>query len=122
MTVINRKKVANVFLFLGTFFNPLGYDILLDQVIQWTKSFVISILIFYLLSLLSFILYYVFSKKRFFLFLGAFFLPFGYDFILYGLMKYVGGYWNAIIVFYVISALFFTLYFITKEKNIKKIK
>ena len=123
MIVIDKGKAASLFLFLGTFFNPLGYDVLLNQVILWTGSFLLSISVFYLLSLFSFILFFLFSKKRIFLFLAAFFLPFGYDFILYGLMNIVGGYWNAIYIFYVLSISLFTTYFIMIKSNpIKSIR
>jgi hypothetical protein len=111
-----KEKVASLFLFLGTFFNPLGYDALLYQTIQWTESFLISISIFYLLSVFCFILFLLLSKKRIFLFLAAFFLPFGYDFLLYNLMNVIG-YWNSILVFYIIAASFFIGFFILSETN-----
>ena len=116
MIVIDKEKVASLFLFLGTFFNPLGYDALLYQTIQWTGSFLLSISIFYLLSALFFILFLLFSKKRIYLFISAFFLPFGYDFILYNLMGVIG-YWNSMLVFYVIAASFFSGYFILSKSN-----
>jgi hypothetical protein len=62
MKVLNREKTATLFLFLGTFFNPLGYDALLKWLMDTTGSYWFSISIFYLLSLSCFILYFVFAK------------------------------------------------------------
>jgi len=62
MMVINRQKTATIFLFLGTFFNPLGYDALLKWLMDTTGSYWFSISIFYLLSALCFIAYFVLAK------------------------------------------------------------
>jgi hypothetical protein len=64
MTVkkINREKLATLFLFLGTFFNPMGYDAILKYLIDKTGNYWYSISIFYLLSVFFFILYFVFAK------------------------------------------------------------
>lgn len=62
MKVLNREKTATLFLFLGTFFNPLGYDALLKWLMDTTGSYWFSISIFYLLSLSCFILYFIFAK------------------------------------------------------------
>jgi hypothetical protein len=62
MKVINREKLATLFLFLGTFFNPMGYDAILKWLIDTTGSYWFSISIFYLLSLFFFILYFIFAK------------------------------------------------------------
>jgi len=59
---INRNKTATLFLFLGTFFNPLGYDALLKFLIDTTGSYWFSISIFYLLSVVCFISYFVLAK------------------------------------------------------------
>jgi hypothetical protein len=49
---------------LGTFFNPLGYDALLKWMINVTGGYWSGISIFYLLSALCFILYFVLSKTN----------------------------------------------------------
>jgi len=59
---INRNKTATLFLFLGTFFNPLGYDALLKWLMDVTGSYWFSISIFYLLSALCFISYFLLVK------------------------------------------------------------
>ena len=62
MKVINKEKTATLFLFLGTFFNPLGYDALLKFLIDATGSYWFSISIFYLVSASCFTLYFLFAK------------------------------------------------------------
>jgi hypothetical protein len=51
------------------------------------------------------------------LFLGSFFLPFGYDAAFAALMKLTGSYWITDIFFYFISACFFGLYFYLSNVN-----
>lgn len=62
MKVLSREKLATLFLFLGTFFNPMGYDAILKWLIDTTGSYWFSISIFYLLSLFFFTLYFIFAK------------------------------------------------------------
>lgn len=62
MKVLNREKLATFFIFLGTFFNPLGYDALLKLLIDMTGSYWFSISIFYLLSALCYTLYFFLAK------------------------------------------------------------
>lgn len=59
---VNREKAATLFLFLGTFFNPMGYDALLKWLMDTTGSYWFSISIFYLVSASCFILYFVLAK------------------------------------------------------------
>ena len=51
------------------------------------------------------------------LFLGSFFLPFGYDAAFAALMKLTGSYWITDIFFYFVSACFFGLYFYLSGNN-----
>ena len=62
MKVLNREKTATLFLFLGTFFNPMGYDAILKWLMDATGSYWLSISIFYLLSAFCFISYFILSK------------------------------------------------------------
>ena len=62
MKVLKREKLATLSLFLGTFFNPMGYDAALKFLIDMTGSYWFSISIFYLISLSFFILYFFFAK------------------------------------------------------------
>jgi len=62
MKVVNREKTATLFLFLGTFFNPLGYDALLKWLMDTTGSYWFSISIFYLVSASCFISYFLLAK------------------------------------------------------------
>jgi hypothetical protein len=58
----NREKTATIFLFLGTFFNPMGYDAILKFLIDRTGSYWGSISIFYLVSASCFIFYFYLAK------------------------------------------------------------
>jgi len=62
MKVLNRERLATFFIFLGTFFNPLGYDALLKFLIDLTDSYWFSISIFYLLSASCYTLYFYLAK------------------------------------------------------------
>jgi hypothetical protein len=62
MKALNREKTATWFLFLGTFFNPLGYDAALKWLMDTTGSYWFSISIFYLISLSCFISYFFLAK------------------------------------------------------------
>jgi len=62
MKIMKKKNMESLFLILGTFFNPLGYDALLKWVMNMTGSYWFSILIFYLISLFCFIIYFFLAK------------------------------------------------------------
>ena len=49
--------------------------------------------------------------------LGTFLNPFGFDVLVYELMKLTNGYWNTMLVLYCSSALFFGLSFISFKFN-----
>lgn len=51
------------------------------------------------------------------LLLGSFFLPFGYDALFKKIMEWTGSYWRADIIFYIISFIFFGIYFIANRTN-----
>jgi len=61
---VKRTKIATLFLMLGTFFNPLGYDALLKWMIDVTGGYWSGIFVFYLLSASCFTLYFVLSKTN----------------------------------------------------------
>jgi len=48
---------------------------------------------------------------------GTFFLPFGFDWLLLVAMKLMGGYWNAICLFYCLVALFVGLYIYSRKNT-----
>lgn len=62
MKVLKKENLATWCLFLGTFFNPLGYDAALKWLMDTTGNYWYSISIFYLISLSFFILYFFFTK------------------------------------------------------------
>lgn len=60
MKVVNRK-VATFCLMVGMFLNPLGYDIIFAMILRLTDSYIVTTLIFYLLSAVFFGLFFLFS-------------------------------------------------------------
>jgi len=60
MKVVNRK-VAALCLMMAMFLNPLGYDILFAMILNATGSYIVTTVIFYLLSALFFGLFFWFS-------------------------------------------------------------
>jgi len=59
-----QKRLASVSLVLATFFNPFGFDILFAIILKWTKSYWVTILVFYSLSAFFFGLYFFFSYRE----------------------------------------------------------
>jgi len=64
IVLVKREKLATVFLMLGTFFNPMGYDALLKWLLDKTGNYWLSISIFYLVSAVCFIFYFILSKTN----------------------------------------------------------
>jgi uncharacterized membrane protein len=62
MIIINRKKLATISLVICMFFNPMGFDMLFKAVMELTDSYWITDLIFYLISLLFLVLYFLLSN------------------------------------------------------------
>ena len=104
----------------SVFFCPFGFDFLISFVMSFTNSYWTTMCIFYLISATFLTLYYFF-RKRLILFMGLSFLPAGYDILFKMTWDYVGSYWDAVHIFYIISAFFFLIYativFIEKHKN-----
>jgi len=59
-----QKKIATICLILATFFNPLGFDALFALVMSWTKSYLVTDIIFYCISMCFFFLYWIISRKN----------------------------------------------------------
>jgi len=58
-----RDNLASMFLVTATFLNPLGFDVAFYTVMQWTGSYWITTLLFYLGSALFFGLYFWLRNK-----------------------------------------------------------
>jgi hypothetical protein len=58
-----KDVLAKVCLILGTFFNPLGFDAAFALVKKFTKSYIVTDIIFYSVALLFFGLYFLLSRK-----------------------------------------------------------
>lgn len=59
---MNLKRIKTAALILATFFNPLGFDALFALVTKWTGSYLITDILFYLLSAVFFATYFFVSK------------------------------------------------------------
>lgn len=58
---MNKKKIATVFLFLGAFFNPFGFDAIQLMLINSTGSILRANFVLYCLAAFCFGLYFYFS-------------------------------------------------------------
>jgi hypothetical protein len=118
-----RKKInlASILLILGTFFNPLGFDVVFALVLSSINSYWITCLIFYLISAFCFGLYYYYIPRKYILMLGMFFNPFGFDVAFASVMSITGSYWITDAIFYLISISFYISYYITYKNESKKV-
>ena len=64
--IVSFLKNPAIYLILGMFFFPLGFDILFKVIMDMTGSFWITDAIFYIISIFFFILSYLLSKPRIF--------------------------------------------------------
>lgn len=72
------------------------------------------------MSALCFGVYYYFVKNKLILMLAMFFNPFGFDIAFASIMAITGSYWITDLIFYMISASFYTsYYFVSKNENKK---
>ena len=109
--------MANLCLMLFLFFNPFGFDFVFILIQSLINSYWITIGIFYCLSALFFILYFLYYHKTF-LMIGTFFLPLGYDILFKTILDYTNSYLITDLVFYSISFMFLITYLIITKKNI----
>jgi hypothetical protein len=116
------KTIKEISFTMSTFFCPLGFDFLIDFTMSITDSYWTTMCIFYLISATFLTLYYFF-RKRIILFTCLSFLPAGYDILFKMTWDYVGSYWDAVHIFYIISAFFFLIYgiilFVEKKQRSK---
>ena len=49
---------------MAMFFNPFGFDLLFYSVLQLTSSYLITTIIFYIISVSLFFLYFYLSRKN----------------------------------------------------------
>ena len=59
-----KLDTAYLYLMLGMFFNPFGFDIIFAIVLKLTGSFLATDIIFYFTSIFFFILSYISKKKK----------------------------------------------------------
>jgi len=60
----NKKKLATVFLMIGMFLNPLGFDAVQLMLIDLTGSYWSANLVMYCLAVLFFGLYFLYSGNN----------------------------------------------------------
>lgn len=61
---MTKQKLATLFLMLGMFFNPLGFDAVQIMLINLTGSYYAANLILYCLAVFCFGLYFLFSGSN----------------------------------------------------------
>lgn len=59
-----RERLGIMCLAAGFFFLPLGFDIAFYMVQEWTGSYAVATFLFYVLSALFFIAYFLLHKKN----------------------------------------------------------
>lgn len=59
-----KQRRNTIILMAATFFNPLGFDALFKAVMDWTGSYWITDLLFYLASALLFGLYFYLRRNE----------------------------------------------------------
>ena len=59
-----KENIAKIFLVLGTFFNPLGFDAAFAFTTKLTGSYFVTDIIFYGVALSFFGLYFLLSRKK----------------------------------------------------------
>lgn len=125
--VLNRKALGTVCLAVGTFLNPLGFDVLVYKLMEWLKDYWTTMWVLYCFAALFFGLSFLFYKlkKRLvantFITLGFFVNPFGYDLVVYGINKITGSYWLTMAIMYAMAILFFALFAYLYQVNIIEI-
>lgn len=112
---LNMKQVlGTISLMLSALFLPLGFDIIFLTVMKLTGSYWITDFIFYSLSALSFILYFLFSRKLL-LAISLFFFPGGYDWLFKIVLDSTNSYALTDCIFYGLSIMFLIIHlWITK--------
>lgn len=122
--VLNRRALGTVCLAIGTFLNPLGFDVLVYKLMQLMKDYWTTMLLLYACAALFFGLSYLYFKigKRItgnvMLTLGFFVNPFGYDLVVYAINLLTGSYWVTMGIMYVLAALFFGIFAYLYNVNI----
>lgn len=114
--VLNKKALGTVCLAVGTFLNPLGFDVLVYKLMELMKDYWTTMLLLYVCAALLFGLSYLFFKlgKKItgnaLLTLGFFVNPFGYDLVVYLINSLTGEYWVTMAIMYGLATIFFGLF------------
>jgi hypothetical protein len=126
---VTKEKIGTICLWISTFLNPCGFDILVYKLTELTKNYWSSMHVLYLFALLFFGLSYIFYKFKFnkigniLMTIALFLNPFGYDLIIYGLTLITHDYWVTIKIMYILTFLFFIMFlYLSNLKNIEYLK
>lgn len=113
-----RKLFGTISLMLSALFLPLGFDAAFLAVMKLTGSYWITDFLFYSLSALLFILYFL-SSRKILLAVSLFFFPGGYDALFKLILDYTSSYILTDCIFYIISIIFFMIHLYINKTNIK---
>ena len=129
MNLINRRTLGTLCLMIGTFLNPFGFDILVYKLTQLTNDYWSTMYVLYAGAALSFGFSYLAFKVgkqalgNLLITLALFVNPFGYDWVVYGILQLTHDYWYTMCVMYALAGSFFGLSLILYRINpIKVIK
>ena len=113
--VIERKVLGTACLMIGTFLNPFGFDIMVYKLTQLTHDYWSTMYVLYAFAALSFGLSYLFFKTgkqkigNLLMTFALFVNPFGYDWVVYGILQLTQDYWQTMCIMYAMAATFFGL-------------
>lgn len=116
MKVVNRKALGTVCLFIATFINPFGFDILVFKLTQLTNDYWITTYILYGLAFVSFLLSHLFFRLKnlklgnTLIALALFLNPLGYDIVVYTITLLTKSYWLTMSIMYMLAFAFFGLF------------
>jgi len=114
--VINRKTIGTICLFLATFLNPFGFDILVYKLTQLTNDYWSTMYVLYVFAVLFFMGSYIFFKTgkiiigNWLMTIALFLNPLGYDIVVYGINMITHDYWVTISFMYVLAGIFFLMF------------
>jgi len=115
--------MGTICLALGTFINPIGFDILVYKLTELTKNYWSTMYVLYFFALLLSGFSYISFKlnKRvlgnWLLMIGLFLNPFGYDVLVYSINSITNDYWMTMSFLYMMTIIFFGLFMLFYQIN-----
>lgn len=118
--------MGTVSLMIATFLNPFGFDLLVYKMTELTHDYWSTMYVLYILAFISFCLSYPFFKNgkrdigNILITIALFLNPLGYDIIVCGITLLTNSYWVTMSIMYLLTTLFFGLFFYFNNINVIK--